>query len=63
LHPGCDPRAAVELVDRLMQATPTASCTAGLAALREDDTIELLAARARQALALAKRRGGVVLAG
>jgi hypothetical protein len=53
---------AVELIDRLMQATPNATCTGGLAELREDDTVELLAERARQALVLAKRRGGVVLA-
>jgi PAS domain S-box-containing protein/diguanylate cyclase (GGDEF)-like protein len=63
LHPGCEGLAALELIDQLMDATPHATCAAGLAALREEDTVELLAERACQALTLAKRRGGIVLAG
>jgi diguanylate cyclase (GGDEF)-like protein len=63
LHPGCDAQAAMALIDRLMQATPATTCMAGLAVWREEDTMEELAERARQALALARRRGGMILAG
>lgn len=63
LHPSCDPDNAVHVVERLMRSTPTAACTAGVASWRESDTVADLAERASQALTLARRRGGVVLAG
>ena len=63
LHPACEPDDAIRVIERLMQSTPTASCTAGIASWRTGDSLADLSDRAAQALVLAQRRGGVVLAG
>jgi diguanylate cyclase (GGDEF)-like protein len=57
LLPACSLDEATQVLERLRSATPSVTCSAGLAEHRPDETAEELTRRADRALYLAKRNG------